>query len=54
MTYTTLGYGDITLDPGVRVFGSFSAITGLLTFGFSTAFLIGLIVRLIPAAFSDS
>ncbi len=47
-TYTTLGYGDLTLGEGLRVFGTFAAITGLLTFGFSTAFLIGLISRMMP------
>ncbi|WP_251363673.1 ion channel [Epibacterium ulvae] len=48
VTYTTLGYGDITLEPGVRIFATFAAITGLLCFGISTAFLLGVIVRLFP------
>lgn len=48
-TYTTLGYGDLLLDPGLRIFGTFAAITGLLTFGISTALLMGVIVRLLPA-----
>lgn len=47
-TYTTLGYGDLLLSDGLRIFGTFAAITGLLTFGISTAFLMGLIVRLLP------
>jgi hypothetical protein len=46
VTYTTLGYGDITLGHGFRVFGSVAAITGVLNFGLSTAFLVGLITRL--------
>lgn len=41
VTSTTLGYGDITLDGNWRVFGALSAVTGLLTFGLSTAFLVG-------------
>ncbi|WP_299551193.1 ion channel [uncultured Tateyamaria sp.] len=48
-TYTTLGYGDLLLDPGLRIFGTFAAITGLLTFGISTALLMGVIVRLLPS-----
>lgn len=40
---TTLGYGDITLDAKHRIFGAMSAVSGLLTFGLSTAFLVSLI-----------
>ncbi|MEM8589649.1 MAG: ion channel [Pseudomonadota bacterium] len=47
-SYTTLGYGDVTLGPAFRVFGAMSAVTGLLTFGLSTAFLAGLLARLLP------
>ncbi|WP_299652959.1 ion channel [uncultured Tateyamaria sp.] len=48
-TYTTLGYGDLVLQDGLRIFGTFAAITGLLTFGISTALLMGLVVRLLPS-----
>ncbi|MQQ09358.1 two pore domain potassium channel family protein [Epibacterium sp. SM1979] len=48
VTYTTLGYGDITLEQGHRIYGTFASITGLLCFGISTAFLLGIIVRLFP------
>lgn len=51
VTYTTLGYGDIVLDPSARIFASFAAIAGLLTFGISAAFLVGLLVRLMPDVF---
>ncbi|MGI9523115.1 MAG: ion channel [Hyphomicrobiaceae bacterium] len=40
VTYTTLGYGDITIGPQSRIFGAMSAVTGLLNFGLSTAFLV--------------
>lgn len=40
VTSTTLGYGDITLGAGDRMFAAMSAVSGLLTFGLSTAFLI--------------
>lgn len=48
VTYTTLGYGDIVPNPEIRLFASLSAVTGLLTFGLSTAFLVGLIGRILP------
>jgi len=51
VTYTTLGYGDIVLAPPLRIFASFAAITGLLTFGISTAFLVGFLVRVLPDVF---
>ena len=42
-SYTTLGYGDIILGEDHRVFVSMSAISGLLNFGLSTAFLLNVI-----------
>ncbi len=53
VTYTTLGYGDLVLGEGLRVFGTFASVTGLLTFGISTALLIGLVVRLFPRLNTD-
>lgn len=50
VTYTTLGYGDLVLGPDFRVFGSMAAVTGLLNFGLSTAFL----VALVSGLFSES
>lgn len=46
VTYTTLGYGDIVLGPGLRIFAAFAAVTGLLAFGISTAFLVALMGRI--------
>ncbi|MEO1561956.1 MAG: ion channel [Pseudomonadota bacterium] len=48
VTYTTLGYGDITLGDDLSLFASFSAVTGLLAFGMSTAFLVAVFSRFIP------
>lgn len=45
VTYTTVGYGDITLGPELRVFGTFAAVAGLLGFGLSSAFLIAVMTR---------
>ena len=42
VTYTTLGYGDVVLSTGYRIFGAFGSVTGLLVFGLSTAFLVSL------------
>jgi len=48
-TYTTLGYGDLILGPGLRVFASFASITGLLTFGISTGLLVSIVSRMLTA-----
>ncbi len=37
VTFTTLGFGDITLDEQWRLLSSFEAANGLLMFGWSTA-----------------
>ena len=37
VTFTTLGFGDITLDEEWRLLSSFEAANGLLMFGWSTA-----------------
>ena len=51
VTYTTLGYGDIVPAEGIRLFASLAAMTGLLTFGLSTAFLVGLFGRTLPGEY---
>lgn len=45
VTTTTLGYGDVTLARKWRVFGAMAAVSGLMTFGLSTAFLIDVFAR---------
>ena len=37
VTFTTLGFGDITLDEEWRLLSSFEAANGLLMFGWTTA-----------------
>lgn len=54
VTYTTLGYGDVILAENARIVATFCAITGLLTFGISTAFLIGVLSKVLPAGFGDT
>ena len=41
VTSTTLGYGDITLSERWQLLASFEAMGGLVLFGASTAFLLG-------------
>ncbi|WP_209596371.1 ion channel [Ruegeria sp. HKCCSP351] len=51
VTFTTLGYGDIVLGEGLRIFGSFASVTGLLAFGLSTAYLVALMTRVFQERF---
>ncbi len=39
-SFTTVGYGDIVLEPGCRLLAGMTATHGLLTFGLFTAFLV--------------
>lgn len=51
VTFTTLGYGDIVLGEGLRIFGAFASVTGLLSFGLSTAFMVALMTRVFQERF---
>ena len=46
-SYTTVGYGDVTLGPDSRILGTLSAFAGILTFGMSTALLVALFSQVI-------
>ena len=37
VTFTTLGYGDVTLPPDWRLLASFEAANGIMMFGWTTA-----------------
>lgn len=52
-TYTTVGYGDVTLAKGFRIFGSMAGVHGILAFGLTTAFLVGLLSRIVAALRED-
>ena len=54
VTYTTLGYGDVILAENARIVATFCAITGLLTFGISTAFMIGVLSKVLPTSFGET
>ena len=49
VTYTTLGYGDVTLAPAFRILGAMASVTGILMFGLTTAFLVGVFARALAA-----
>ncbi len=46
VTYTTVGYGDVVLEPGYRIAGAMISVTGILMFGMTTAFVVGLFTRI--------
>ena len=46
VTFTTLGYGDITLTGNWRVVSGVEAMSGILLIGWSTALLFALVQRL--------
>lgn len=46
VTFTTLGYGDITLTNEWRLLGSISSLNGLIIVGLNTAFLAEAISRI--------
>lgn len=45
VTYTTLGYGDITLTDSWRLLSGFEAINGILLAGWTTAILFAIVQR---------
>ncbi len=46
VTYTTLGYGDITLEPAYRMLSAIEGANGFLLFGWTTAFIFEVINQL--------
>jgi len=46
VTFTTLGYGDITLSEGWRLLSGIQALNGILLVGWSTAVLFAVVQRL--------
>lgn len=49
VTFTTLGYGDLTLQADWRLLASLEAANGIIMFGWSTALIVSYIQRLAPA-----
>jgi Ion channel len=48
VTFTTVGYGDITLGPQWRQLATFEAVNGWIIFGWATALIMAVIQRLHP------
>jgi len=46
VTYTTLGYGDVVLEPQWRLLASFEAANGIVMFGWTTAIVMTVIRHL--------
>ena len=53
VTFTTLGYGDITLPSQWRLLASFEAANGIIMFGWTTALVAAVIQRLAPGRHPD-
>ena len=49
VTYTTLGYGDVTLDQDWRLLASFEAANGIIMFGWTTALIVAFLQRLLSS-----
>jgi hypothetical protein len=47
VTYATVGYGDIVLEPQWRIMSGFEAMSGILLFGWSTAMLFSIVQKVI-------
>ena len=46
VTYTTIGFGDVVLQPGWRVLTGIEGLVGLLLVGWSTAFAFAVVHRM--------
>ncbi len=53
VTFTTLGYGDITLHEQWRMLGAFQAANGILMFGWTTAIIVAVAQRVFLHRFRD-
>lgn len=49
VTYTTVGYGDLVLPPGWRLFAGVEALMGILMCGLSTGFFFAIVHGLLEA-----
>ena len=46
VTYTTIGFGDVVLEPGWRVLAGIEGLTGIILIGWSTAFVFAVVNRM--------
>src|SRR5262245_59319146 len=45
-SYTTIGFGDVVLEPGWRVLAGIEGLTGIILIGWSTAFVFAIVNRM--------
>ena len=45
VTFTTVGFGDVVLTPGVRLLSGIEALNGIILVGWSTALLFAVVQR---------
>ncbi len=50
VAFTTLGFGDIILDPDYRLLGAFEAAAGMVIFGWTTAMVFSAVQRIYTPA----
>ena len=53
VTFTTLGYGDITLAESWRLLAAFEAANGCIMFGWTTAIIVAVIHAFISQRYAD-
>ena len=53
VTFTTLGYGDITLSESWRLLGALESTNGIIIFGWTTALVVALLQRMLISDPSD-
>ena len=53
VTFTTLGYGDITLNENWRLLSSIQAANGIIIFGWTTALVIAVVQRIYQRRHSE-
>jgi hypothetical protein len=54
VTFTTLGYGDVTLAEDWRVLGAFESANGVTMFSWTTALVVAVLQRTLSQATRDS
>jgi hypothetical protein len=54
VTFTTLGYGDITMDSTWRLLSSFEAANGIIMFGWTTALIVAYLQRIVPIGYGQT
>jgi len=53
VTFTTLGYGDITISSANRILAGFEAINGILLIGWSTAYMFTVVQYIYRRTYDD-